>query len=136
VLTLIRSLNSSLSLLTPINCDLDPILTPLFKQFSHNLLPPITNIINISLSTGIFPDQFKSCSVNTHLKTTSSLDKDVLSNHRPISHLLFLSKLTEIVIKLRLVDYLCTNSLGLLNSFQSAYMNCELHDIMCFICMS
>jgi len=40
-------------------------------------------------------------------------------NYRPISHLSFLSKLTERVNKLRLADYLSTNNL--LNSFQSAY---------------
>jgi len=38
-------------------------------------LPTITNIINLSLSTGIFPDQFKNCSVHPHLKK-SNLDKD------------------------------------------------------------
>jgi len=38
------------------NCDLDPILTSLLKQCSHILLHTITNVINLSLSTGIFPD--------------------------------------------------------------------------------
>jgi len=41
------------------NCDLDPIPTSLLKQCSHILFPTITNIINPSLSTGIFPDQLK-----------------------------------------------------------------------------
>jgi len=48
----------------------------------------------------------------------SNLDKDDLGNYRPISHLSFLSKLTERVVKLRLADYLSINNL--LNSFQSA----------------
>jgi len=43
------------------NCDLDPISTTLLIQCSHILLPTITNVINLSLSTGIFPDQFKNC---------------------------------------------------------------------------
>jgi len=87
--------------------------------FSHILLPTITNIINLSLSTGILPDQFKNCSVHPHLKK-SNLDKDDLGNYRPISHLSFLSKLAERVVKLRLADYLSTNNL--LNSFQSAHI--------------
>jgi len=99
--------------------DLDPIPRSLLNQYSHILLPTITNIINLSLSTGIFPDQFKNCSVYLHLKK-SNLDKDDRGNYRPISHLLFLSKLTERVVKLCLVDYLSTNNL--LNSFQSAYI--------------
>jgi len=49
-----------------------------------------------------------------------NLDKGDLGNYRLISHLSFLSKLTEKVVKLRLVDYLSTNNL--LNSVQSAYI--------------
>jgi len=89
------------------------------KQCSHILLPTITKIINLSLSTGIFPDQFKNCSVHPHLKK-SNIDKDDLGNYRPISRLSFLSKLTERVVKLCLADYLSTNNL--LNSCQSAYI--------------
>jgi len=72
----------------------------------------------MSLSTGIFPDQLKNCSVHPHLKK-SNLDRDDLGSYRPKSHLSFLSKLTERVVKLRLADYLSTNNL---NSFQSAYI--------------
>jgi len=36
------------------NCDFDSIPTSLLKQCSHILLPTITNIINLSLSTDIF----------------------------------------------------------------------------------
>jgi Reverse transcriptase (RNA-dependent DNA polymerase) len=45
-------------------------------------------------------------------------DKNELSNYRPISHLNFLSKLTERVVKSRLTDFLTEHNL--LNSFQSA----------------
>ena len=83
------------------NCDLDPIPTSLLKQCSHILLPTLTKIINYS----IFPDQFKSCSVHPHLKK-SNLDKENLTNYRPISHLSFLSKLTERVVKLRFTECL------------------------------
>ena len=101
------------------NCDLDPIPTSLLKQCSHIFLPTLTKIINLSISTGVFPDQFKSCSVHPHLNK-SSLDKENLTNYRPISHLSFLSKLTERVVKLRLTEYLSSNNL--LKSFQSAYI--------------
>jgi len=80
------------------NCDLDPIPTSLLKQCSSVLVPTITKIINLSLSSGIFPDQFKHCSVHPHLKK-SSLDKENLTNYRPISHLSFLSKLAERAVK-------------------------------------
>ena len=115
----IEDVSNLLSQSPDTNCDLDPIPTSLLKQCSHALLPTITNIINLSLSTGVFPDQFKSCSVHPHLKK-ANLDKEDLSNYRPISHLSFLSKLTERVVKLRLTEYLSNNNL--LNPFQSAYI--------------
>ena len=99
-------------------CDLDPIPTSILKQCLPTLLPTITNIVNLSLSTGVFPKQFKLSSVIPLLKKYN-LDKEDLSNYRPISHLSFLSKLTERVVKQRLTLHLSSN--GLLNSFQSAY---------------
>ena len=101
------------------SCDLDPIPTSLLKQCSSVLVPTITKIINLSLSSGIFPDQFKHCSVHPHLKKPN-LDKENLTNYRPISHLSFLSKLTERAFKQRLTDHLSSNNL--LNSHQSAYI--------------
>ena len=40
-------------------CDLDPIPTSLLKECLLILAPTITNIVNISLSTGSFPSVFK-----------------------------------------------------------------------------
>ena len=101
------------------NCDLDPIPTSHLKQSSSVLLHTITNIINLSLSTSIFPDQFKNCSVHPHLKKPG-LDKESLANYRPISHLSYLSKLTERIVKTRLTEHL--SIYNLLNPFQSAYI--------------
>ena len=70
------------------------------------------------MSTGVFPDQFKNCSVHPLLKK-SNLDKKNLSNYRPISHLSYLSKLTERLVKNRLAYHLNQNNL--MNSFQSAH---------------
>ena len=100
------------------SCDLDPIPTTLLKKCKIALLPTITNIINLSLFTGIFPDEFKNCSVHPKLKK-HNFDKENLSNYRPISHLSFISKLTERLVKNRLTEYLNQNNLT--NSFQSAY---------------
>jgi len=114
VLPLMRLLNSP-SLLTLI------VIWLLFQHLSWNnafiSYFPLSITSSICLSTGILLDQFKNCSVHPHFKK-SYLDKDDLGNYRPISHLSFLSKLTERVVKLRLADYLSTNNL--LNSFQSA----------------
>ena len=42
------------------SCDLDHIPTSLLEQSYHVLLPFITNIINLAISTVVFADQFKS----------------------------------------------------------------------------
>ena len=48
-----------------------------------------------------------------------SLNKEDLSNYRPIANLSFIFKLTEKIVKKRILDHLTYNSL--LNPFQSAY---------------
>jgi len=99
-------------------CDLDPLPTSLLKKCLSVLAPTITNIVNLSLSTGEFPSNFKQ-SIVTPLIKKPSLDKENLSNYRPISNLSFLSKLTERVVKNRLEQHLSLNSLY--NLHQSAY---------------
>ena len=99
-------------------CELDPIPTSILKQTISVLAPVISRIINLSLSSGSVPLSFQQSVVSPLLKKPN-LDKNSLSNYRPISNLSFLSKLTERVVKNRLSEHLQQNSL--LNSFQSAY---------------
>src|SRR6218665_3811598 len=99
-------------------CDLDPIPTSLLKECAALLVPTITEIINLFLSTGTFPMQLKDSAVKPLLKKPS-LDQELLSNYRPISNLSFLSKLSERVVLSRLNGDLSSNNL--LNSNQSAY---------------
>ena len=74
--------------------------------------------MNLSLSSGKFPDGFKQAIVTPLLKKPT-LDKELMSNYRPISNLSFLSKLLERLVHVRLSLYLCKNKL--FNNFQSAY---------------
>ena len=99
-------------------CELDPIPTSILKQATSVLAPVICHIVNLSLSSGSIPLPFQQSVVSPLLKKPN-LDKNCLSNYRPISNLSFLSKLTERVVKNRLSEHLHRNSL--LNSFQSAY---------------
>jgi len=61
-------------------------------------------------------------SIISPLLMKPTLDKE-LSSYRPISNLSLISKITERVVKSRLMDHLTSNSL--LNSHQSAY--CKHH---------
>ncbi len=96
----------------------DPIPTFLLKEFSDILVHPITNIINLSLSSGIFPDEMKLAFVTPLLKK-SDLDPNKLCNYRPVSNLSFLSKLVERVCVKQIMSHL--QSSNLLVPVQSAY---------------
>jgi hypothetical protein len=50
------------------SCELDPIPTTLLKACIDILIDPITNIVNMSLKTGIFPSDFKMAHVRPLLK--------------------------------------------------------------------
>ena len=102
--------------------DSDPIPTWLLKECASVLTPVITNIVNLSLSSGNFHSTLKEAIVSPLLKK-STLEKDELSNYRPISNLSLISKIIERVVKSRLTTHLSSNNL--LNPHQSAY--CKNH---------
>jgi hypothetical protein len=96
----------------------DSIPTFLLKEFSDILVHPITNIINLSLSSGIFPDEMKLLFVIPLLKK-SDLDPNKLCNYRPVSNLSFSSKLVERVCVKPIMSH--PQSSNLLVPVQSAY---------------
>ena len=98
--------------------DSDPIPTWLLKICASVLTPTITNIVNLSLSSGQFHPILKESVISPLLKKPT-LDKDQLSNYRSISNLPLISKIIERVVKSRLTDHLVSN--GLYNPHQSAY---------------
>ena len=100
------------------SCELDPIPTDLLKKCKSTIVPAITRIINISLDTGVVPEDLKKAIVRPTLKK-SGMDADSLQSYRPISNLPYLSKVLERVAFSRLSDHLHDNSL--LDSHQSAY---------------
>ena len=99
-------------------CTLDILPTKLLKSSLDALLPPITTLINMSLSEATFPLSFRHAQVKPLLKKFS-LPKDDLSSYRPISNLNFISKILERVIYNRLLAHL--DSFSSISPFQSAY---------------
>ena len=98
--------------------DLDPIPTELLKSCLDVLLVPITQMVNLSLISGVFPDIFETSHVTPLLKKPS-LSKDDMKNYRPVSNLNFVSKIIEKVIANRIRSHLERNDLS--NQYQSAY---------------
>ena len=95
--------------------NVNSIPTFLLKLCFDELGPTIVNIINFSLSEGIFPSSFKQAIVHPLLKKPSLPDDD-LNNFRPISNLNFISKILEKVVASRIQSHLLSSSLS--SSFQ------------------
>ena len=100
------------------SCELDPIPTCILKKNLDIFVPVVTKLVNSSLETGIFPDNFKKANIIPLLKK-EGLDPESFKNYRPVSNLSFMSKIVEQVVAARLKNHLDTNSLWEKN--QSAY---------------
>jgi exonuclease III len=99
------------------HCDLDPMPSGLVKDCSDELLPIITEIVNLSLKLGVMPSNLKHALVKPLLKKMGlELNK---KNYRPVSNLSFLSKVIESAVIKQYTDHLRLNDLHDLR--QSAY---------------
>ena len=100
------------------SCMLDPMPTWLVKEHINVLLPTLCRIVNTSLQSGIFPDELHKAIVTPVLKKPS-LDHNELKNYRPVSNLLFTSKVLEKCASLQLIEHTDTYSLS--EPLQSVY---------------
>ena len=73
------------------SCDLDPIPTSVLYGCLDGVIPIVTSIMNMSLSSGIVPQCFKHALVKPLLKK-ASLDPNCLKHDWPVSNLPFLPK--------------------------------------------
>ena len=87
------------------SCELDPLPTWLLKECIAELVPTITDIVNMSLRDSLMPTFIRPL-----LKKTG-LDSDILKNFRPVSNLTFISKVIEKVVSGRLNEHLIKNSM-------------------------
>ncbi len=116
---------------------LDPIPADLFLKCLPQLLPPLTAIINSSLTTGSVSPDLKEAYLTPIIKK-HNLDPEILNNYRPISNLTYIFKLIERAVANQLSNYLATNNL--METYQSAYrkahstetaITCIFNDLLC-----
>jgi hypothetical protein len=100
------------------SCSLDPLPTWLLKKVVTPLLQPITDIVNMSLESNMFPSAMKKALVTPLLKKPT-LDKSILKNYRPVSNLSFISKITEKAVLRQLTQHM--DKYDLHSPVQSAY---------------
>ena len=87
-------------------CSLNPIPTWLLKECVSDIVPFLVDLFNRTLSsTGEMPRALKKAIITPILKKPN-LEKDDLSNYRPMSNLPFISKTLEKVVASRLTKYL------------------------------
>ena len=99
------------------SCTLDPMPTSLVIDCIDVLLPIITKMIDLSLESGLFTDDWK-CALVLPLLKKSGLDL-LYKNYRPVSNLQYVSKLTERMVFEQIHTHMMTHSLY--PEFQSAY---------------
>ena len=87
------------------SCCLDPIPTWLLKENLNLLLPILTQIVNMSLSSGTVPSSMKRAVISPLLKKVN-LNPEDLKHIRPVSNLSFVSKLVERVVASRLEQHM------------------------------
>ena len=67
-------------------CLLDPIPAKVLKWVIHEFSPVISSLVNLSLQTGILPQQLKEAMIFPILKKPH-LEPEDLTNYRPVSNL-------------------------------------------------
>ena len=92
----------------------DGIPAKLLKLGADYISPHLCNLINVSLSQGIYPDAMKHAEIVPLFKKNDNLEK---ANYRPVSILISLSKVVEGLI----CDQLMTHFQNVLCSELSAY---------------
>ena len=97
---------------------MDPVPLIILKGCFGTLLPIITQIVNVSLSTGVMSEALKLAALNPTLKKFGA-DHEEYPNFRPISNLPMISKVVEKAATEQLTHHVVTNSLD--ESLQSAY---------------
>ena len=102
----------------PKSCGLDPLPTSVVKDHAVTLAPVITNIVNLSLTSGEVPRELKRALVTPLLKKPN-LDTNVLKHYRPVSNLHYVSKILEKILAMQLSHHLHENNP--LEPHQSAY---------------
>ena len=105
-----------LSLKTDKSTGLDGISSRFLKDGVDILVGPVTHIVNLSISSEVFPSIFKKARVKPLFKKGSRLD---VGNYRPVSILPVLSKVFERAVNDQLNTYLSRR--GLLYNFQSGF---------------
>lgn len=123
ILNIIGTLNNS-------SAGADELLPSIMKQCSTLYIHPLTHLINISISQGVFPDDLKLAKI---LPIFKSDNKQLIQNYRPISVLPYFSKIFEKIISNYVIDFLETNNTLYHNQFGFRKFHSTSHAIITLV---
>ena len=89
----------------------DPVPVNVLKGSLDVFVPIWRDLVNLSLRTGSIECLKSSAVIPTIKEMDDIMDKDMYKNYRPVSNLLFLEKLTERVVAVRLEKQMTDNQL-------------------------
>lgn len=92
----------------------DNISVHILKSMKIHLVKPITHLINLSLTEGIFPTNYKNTIISPIYK---SGDPQQVTNYRPICLISNIGKIFEKIVKNQLVNFLESNKILHKNQF-------------------
>ena len=101
------------------SCELDPLLTKFLKSHIDTFIKLLTRLVNMSLTTGTFPDEWKLAILRPLIKGTLAGRELIPTLYRPVSNLPFQARLTEKAAVNQLMNHCTVNNLTL--DHQSAY---------------
>ena len=90
------------------SCGLDSIDARTLKLGKDYIVPAITHIVNLSISTQTFPEDWK---VSRVIPLHKKKDQNLPKNYRPVSLLSSVSKILERAIFLQIIEYFESNGL-------------------------
>jgi hypothetical protein len=88
--------------------DIDGLSTKLLKALAVEISQPLSHIFNLSITTSVFPNKFKTSRTVPIYKSGNS---ELCDNYHPISLLSSLSKILEKLIAVQLTNHLELNNL-------------------------
>ena len=108
----------------------DEISCYLIKQTAEYIIKPLAHIVNLSISTGVFPRDMKVAKVVPIFK---SGDQHLLSNYRPVSLLPSFSKILERVIYNKVVAFFNRNNLFYPHQYGFRKNHSTIHPVIHFL---
>ena len=117
-------INTVLSLKTKTSSGYDDVSSKLMKNTIYHISTLLTHIINLSLMTGVFPEQLKIAKVIPVYKAS---DTNILNNYRPISLLPAFSKLLEKIMYNKVILFLLKKKKYYTNTNTDFVLNIALY---------